>query len=239
MNLSCIKKCVWAALFFALLLTGAGCAPVNPAAGDDAPVVYTDFRDIPGVTAEEIQAIEALAAKYQDSGFSYGTFPSTESFTAPDGTVGGFSALFCDWMSQLFGVRFTPATYDWDALYNGLLNGQIDFSGEITATPERRGLFNMTRPFVQRAIVAYRRNGALRLEEIAQARPLRFGFLTGSNTAGLILASSPYDITPIYRDTLEDGIVLLNSGEADAFLAEEHGEANMPDGWHIEKIFPI
>jgi hypothetical protein len=74
-------------------------------------MAYTNFRDIPGVTTEEVQAIDALIVKYRDKGFSYGTFSSTESFTKPDGTIGGYSALFCDWMSQLFGIKFTPETY--------------------------------------------------------------------------------------------------------------------------------
>jgi signal transduction histidine kinase/ActR/RegA family two-component response regulator len=221
---------------FALTVMGTSCGSAVP--GDEAPAVYTNFRDIPGVTPEEIEAIDALVVKYRDRGFSYGTFPSTESFTRPDGTIGGYSALFCDWMSQLFGIDFTPETYDWNELYEGVLEGRIDFTGDLSATPERRETFFMTRAFVQRAIVAFREDGSLRFEEIMQTRPLRFGFLTGANTSELILDSSPYTITPIYRDSLDGVAALIPTGEADAFLAEEHGEANMPEGWHIEKIFP-
>ncbi|MDR1560205.1 MAG: transporter substrate-binding domain-containing protein, partial [Clostridiales bacterium] len=198
-----------------------------------------NFRDIPGVTAEEVQAVEALAVKYQDRGLYYGTFSSTESFIKPDGTIGGYSALFCDWMSQLFGIRFTPATYDWDVLYNGVAEGRIDFTGELSASPERRETFIMSKAFVERAVVAFRQDGSPSFDEIVKTRPLRFVFLAGSNTAELILASSPYDISPIYEDTLDGGAALVASGEADAFLAEEHGEANMPEGWHIEKLLPV
>jgi signal transduction histidine kinase/CheY-like chemotaxis protein len=222
-----------------LLVVGASCGAAAPDGKGEAPAVYTDFRDIPGVTAEEVQAIDALIVKYRDQGFSYGTFPSTESFAKPDGTIGGYSALFCDWMSQLFGVRFTPVTYDWDALYDGVLEGEIDFTGDLSATPERREIFFMTRAFVQRAIVAFREDGSLSFEEILKTRPLRFGFLEGSNTAELILDSSPYNIIPVYGDSLNGVAALIPTGEADAFLAEEHGEANLPEGWHIEKIFPL
>jgi signal transduction histidine kinase/CheY-like chemotaxis protein len=207
--------------------------------GGQAAPVYTDFRDIPGVTAEEAAAIDALIVKYQAEGFSYGTFPSTESFTEPDGKIGGYSALFCDWMSQLFGIRFTPGTYDWDALYDGVLTGEIDFTGELSATPERRREFAMSRPFVQRAIMAFRPDGSLSFEEIRKTRPSIYAFLAGSNTADLILASSPYAVTPVYGDSMEKAAALVAAGEADAFLAEEHGEANMPPGWHMEKIFPL
>jgi ABC-type amino acid transport substrate-binding protein len=239
MKVSYMKKCVWAALTLALIVAGASCGGANPGNGSEAPITYTDFRDIPEVTAEEIEAIDALIVKYKDKGFSYGTFSSTESFSKPDGTIGGYSALFCDWMSQLFGVKFTPETYEWDVLYNGVSAGRIDFTGELTATPERRETFFMSRAFVERAIVAFRQNGSLSFEEITKTRPLKFGFLAGSNTADLILASSSYDIIPVYGDSLESTAALVMSGEADAFLAEEHGEANMLEGWHIEKIFPI
>jgi signal transduction histidine kinase/ActR/RegA family two-component response regulator len=234
-----MKKRIWAIFIFTLMVMEASCGAATRVQSDETPAAYTNFRDIPGVTAEEAEAIDALIVKYQDKGFSYGTFMSTESFIKSDGTIGGYSTLFCDWMSQLFGVRFTPETYDWDALYDGVSNGQIDFTGELTATPERRENFFMTRAFVERAIVAYRQDGALSFEEIMKTRPLRFVFLAGSNTAELILASSPYDISPLYGDSLDSGAALMISGEADAFLAEEHGEANIPEGWHTEKIFPV
>ncbi|MDR1508216.1 MAG: transporter substrate-binding domain-containing protein [Synergistaceae bacterium] len=226
-------------LIFALIVMGVSCGAATPGNSSEAPITYTNFRDIPGVTAEEVQAIDALIVKYRDKGFSYGTFPSTESFAKPDGTIGGYSALFCGWMSQLFGIKFTPETYDWDALYDGVAEGRIDFTGELTATPERRETFFMSRAFVERAIVAFRQNGSLSFEEIMKTRPLKFGFLNGSNTADLILDSSPYNITPIYGDSLESVAALIPTGEADAFLAEEHGETTMPEGWHIEKLFPL
>ena len=234
-----MKKFILVILILASVIMGASCCAATPGGSDKAPATYENFRDIPGVTSEEVQAIDALIVKYRDKGFSYGTFPSTESFTKPDGTIGGYSALFCDWMSRLFGVKFTPETHDWSALYEGVSDGRIDFTGDLSATPERREKFFMTRAFVQRAIVAFREDGSPRFEEILKTRPLRFGFLAGSNTAELILDSSPYSIIPVYGDSLDGVAALIPTGEADAFLAEEHGEANMPEGWHIEKIFPV
>ncbi|MDR1571124.1 MAG: transporter substrate-binding domain-containing protein [Clostridiales Family XIII bacterium] len=225
-------------MVFALAAIWAPCAVSASADGGGDAKTYTDFRDIPGVTDDEIQAVEALIAGRQGRGFSYGTFSSTESFKTPEGSIGGYSALFCEWMSRLFGVAFTPETYDWDVLYNGVAEGRIDFTGELTATPERRETFFMSKPFVERAIVAFRQDGSPGFDDILKTRPLRFAFLAGSNTAALILASSPYEIEPAYVETLDGGAGLVMSGDADAFLAEEHGEANMPEGWHIEKILP-
>ncbi|MDR1587925.1 MAG: transporter substrate-binding domain-containing protein, partial [Treponema sp.] len=156
-----MKKCIWVMFILVLIVMGMSCGAAVSGGGNEAPVTYTNFRDIPGVTAEEIEAIDALIVKYRNKGFSYGTFPSTESFTKPDGTAGGYSALFCDWMSGLFGIKFTPETHDWNELYEGVSDGRIDFTGDLSATPERREKFFMSRAFVQRAIVAFREGGSL------------------------------------------------------------------------------
>jgi ABC-type amino acid transport substrate-binding protein len=208
--------------------------------GARGPALYTDFRQIPGVTAEEIKAVGDLAVKYGETGFSYGMFASTETYVRPDGTIGGYSALFCDWMSRLFGIKFVPKIYDWDVLFKGLRDGDIDFSGELTATPEREKIFHMTRTFTERAIVAYRQKGSQSLAEIAKVRPLRFVFLAGSNTTDLILNSSQFPIEPLYANSVAEVTEMMISGEpADAFLAEEHGRATMAEGVYAEKIFPV
>jgi hypothetical protein len=66
-----MKRIACAALLLALISAAAPFGVAAPAAN------YADFRDIPGVTAEEVRDIETLAARYGDGGFSYGTFPST------------------------------------------------------------------------------------------------------------------------------------------------------------------
>jgi hypothetical protein len=54
---------------------------------------FTSFRDIPGITAEEIAEIEALQKKYKT--FNYGMTHTTEAFITEDGKVGGYAALLC------------------------------------------------------------------------------------------------------------------------------------------------
>ena len=91
------------------------------------------FRDIPGVSGDEIIAIESLQSKY--SSFVYGMNPTTEAFIGKSGEIEGYAALFCDWLTQMFGIPFTPALYEWGDLLTGLRSGGIDFTGEIMATP--------------------------------------------------------------------------------------------------------
>ncbi|MDR0862676.1 MAG: hypothetical protein LBN30_07900, partial [Oscillospiraceae bacterium] len=75
-------------------------------------VDYATFRDVPGVTAEEIAAIEELAKR--TSFFTYGMTMSTECFRdSEDSTTKGYSVLFCEWLTEFIGIRFRPVIYNW------------------------------------------------------------------------------------------------------------------------------
>ena len=79
---------------------------------------HASFRDVPGVTEEEIRSIEAL--QKQHPFFSFGMMPSAEVFIDDNGEIKGFTALFCEWLSGLFGIPFSPAIYSWGDLLDGL-----------------------------------------------------------------------------------------------------------------------
>ena len=68
--------------------------------------LISSYRDIPGVTQDEIDAIEAL--REQNASFTYGMMLSTESFITMDGELRGFTALVCEWLEELFGIPFIP-----------------------------------------------------------------------------------------------------------------------------------
>ncbi len=111
---------------------------------------FASFRDIPGVTGEEIAAIEAL--RIGGEPFVYAMVSSSEAFQH-DGFVHGFAALYCRFLTGLFGIEFRPELRDWDEILEGLDTGEIDFTGEMTATSERRasGYF-MTDAIANRSI---------------------------------------------------------------------------------------
>ena len=72
------------ALIIVVLLAGmlaglVGCGTLPPRAGQCEPVMFTDFRDIPGVTDEEIAAIDGLRGEYEQ--FNFGALFSTEAFS--------------------------------------------------------------------------------------------------------------------------------------------------------------
>jgi len=87
----------------ALMLSFAGCAENVNNAFDINSV--QSYRDIPGVTGEEIAAVEAL--KGERGKFTYGLMEGTEAFLLPDGTYSGFAAKFCDLLTGLFGIEFS------------------------------------------------------------------------------------------------------------------------------------
>src|SRR5215469_3362575 len=102
------------------------------------------YKDIPGVTKEEISAIEALKA--DRANFSYGVLFATEFFILPDGSLAGFTPKLCTLLSELFGIPFVPEMYEWDELMEQLNAQAIDFTGELTPTEERKQKYSMSPP---------------------------------------------------------------------------------------------
>jgi signal transduction histidine kinase/DNA-binding response OmpR family regulator/ABC-type amino acid transport substrate-binding protein len=186
---------------------------------------YHSFRDIPGVTDDEIKAIETLRG--QRVSFVYGTTASTESFLAQDGKIEGFTALLCAWLTELFDIPFTPALYLWGDLVAGLQSYEIDFTGELTPTNERRLTYFMTDAIAERLIKHFRIAGSTPLAEIAQLRPVRYVFLEGATTVNAVtsvLVPGTYEIIFTANNNL--AYDLLKSGKADTFINEGAGEAS-------------
>jgi hypothetical protein len=158
---------IYAALFLAgaLLLSGCG----GTGRPQDKYPEYTSYRDIPGITEEEITAIESL--RVQRESFVYGMIATVEAFYNAEGQIEGYAVLFCRWLTELFGIPFTPAIYEWDHLLAGLESGAVDFSGELTATEERREKYYMTGAIAERSVKYMRIEGSQGLPEIAESRP--------------------------------------------------------------------
>jgi signal transduction histidine kinase/ABC-type amino acid transport substrate-binding protein/DNA-binding NarL/FixJ family response regulator len=211
----------YAVLAFVFLFMGfSGCGkPV----GDEGSPQYTSFRDIPGVTPEEIQAIEAF--QNQRRTFVYGMMPGTETFQRNNGEMGGFSVMFCEWLSELLGIPFKPVFFEWGDLLADLRSGKLDFTGELTATDERRKTFFMTDAIAERSIKTYRIADSRPLAEIVRLRPPRYGFLGGTTTINDVTSRLPgeyetalfYDYDTVYSK--------LKNGEIDVFCDESSAEA--------------
>ena len=200
---------------------------------------YKSFRDIPGVTDEEIQAIEELGKQVEF--FIYGVNPATEAFYDENGKIRGFTALFCELLTDLFGIPFKPKLYEWDALVAGLKSGEIAFSGDLTATDERKKNYLMTDPIALRSIKLFRLADSPPLSEIAEQRPLRYAFLDGTVTFEEMRKSSKDTFKAIFIDDYSIAYEKLKNNEIDAFIDEGIAEAAFDKYGNVlaKDVFPL
>jgi PAS domain S-box-containing protein len=205
----------------------------------DETSIFTSYRDIPGVTEDEIEAVEALREK--TSFFIYGMQESTETFIGENGEIRGYSVLFCEWLSQLFGIPFKPALYEWEDLIEGLNTGTIDFTGEMTATDERRKIYFMTDTIAERSIKTFRLTGSKTITEIIRSRPLNCCFLEDTTTIKDVTSRLRGEYKIIEVSDYITAYNKLKSLEADVFFDESPAEAafNMYDDLMIDNFFPV
>jgi PAS domain S-box-containing protein len=200
---------------------------------------FTSYRDIPGVTEEEIRAVEALREKTPF--FVYGMLSCNEAFIGETGEIRGFTALFCKWLSQLFEIPFKPALYEWGDLITGLETGQVDFTGEMTATAERRKTWFMTDAIAERSVKIFRLADSKPIMDIIRSRPLRCCFLEDTTTIDDVTSrlQSGYKITLV--DSYGAAYHALKNGEADVFFDESPTEAafDIYDDVIAEDFLPI
>jgi ABC-type amino acid transport substrate-binding protein len=177
------------------------------------------YREIPGVTDEEIKAIEALKAVRTQ--FLYVSMPSTGAFALTDDTKVGFSAMFCTLLSDLFDIPFNLELRDWTALKNGIDDKTIDFTGEMTPTPERRLIYHMSFPIAERGLGIFTRRDYRKIESPDDLKGRKIGFYKGTITAQSILTAYSYLNFEIVDVTDEQDVYeKLSAGLFDIFIAD-------------------
>jgi len=228
--------CIAAAMLLAMLFLAC---PPDQTATARSKTADLKYNAIPGVTQEEIDAIEAI--KKTRGEFIYGVTKTTESFITQDNTVAGFSRLVCERLSSLFGIPFTPRPYGWDELNEALKADAIDFTGELSPTPERMKLYLMTDPMIQRTVKMFMVRGDEKLTGIAKERPLRAAFLEGSITYAQVKETWRLPYEPIFLDSEAEAVPLLQNKEIDVYLDESSVEAMFEDHDFIksEDYFPL
>ncbi|MDR3362487.1 MAG: response regulator [Desulfovibrio sp.] len=183
------------------------------------PPVYTSYRDIPGVTAEEIEAITNM--QRQGISFVYGMPASAECFLREDGTIGGYASLICEWLTTLFGIQFKPRLYAWQDLLTGLDSYQVDFSGDISATPERKAVYWMTDAIATRTVKIVQKAGRSGFAANSGDKPLRLAFLNeaiGHQSQIAPLISK--DFVSVLVSDYTQACTMLENDEIDAFFGE-------------------
>jgi len=198
----------------------AGCSTEPESGASFDPATITSYRDIPGVTAEDIAEMDALigSLKEQKKYLLYGMLLSTESFHNTNGEISGFSALFCRWLTELFGIPFVPVNCTWEFLLDGLENGAIDFSGQLMNTDWRHDMYFMTDPIAQRSVKYYRLADSTPLAEIREMRPPRYALVEDSATTFHVLNYAIHEFEPVFIVENIDAYELMKNGGADAFI---------------------
>jgi PAS domain S-box-containing protein len=217
------KRIIRAALVFAFILAVfSGCGQSSKVQ-TELEVGTLSFRNIPGITREEINAIEALQNKY--GSFVYGINPTTEAFTWKDGELDGYAVMFCKWLSEMFGITFKPASYQWNELLGGLQSGGVDFTGELMATPESRADYFQSGPTINRTIKGYRIEDSTPIDVILHTRLPRYAFLRGAVVADDVDRNTPgYTFERVIIENHREAYQLLKSGEVDSFFGMDTAE---------------
>jgi len=194
-----------------------GCirTPENAA---QATATIEKFYDIPGITDDEISSIEEILSERER--FTFGALLSTYAFVLPDGSYAGFFPLLCELLTDLFRVPFEIQFYDWDELNEKLSEYRLDFTGELTPTPERRQRLSMTSAIAELSIAAFINTDAVEIANHESLNGLIVGFWSGSITEEYVRIVYPdLDFTSVGVDSDAEVAEKLLSGEIDAFVA--------------------
>ena len=176
------------------------------------------YRNIPGITDEEINAIEAVLATRQS--FSYMMLEGTGSFVNADGEIRGFSALVCEWLSSLFGIPFELSLTTWNELIEGLRTGDVDFTNDLTPTDQRRLVYYMTDSIAHRPVHYFRLSGSEPLPDIIRRRLPRYAIMRNTTTIDDVSRYAIEQFELVLIDEYEDAYYLLKAGEIDAYIVE-------------------
>jgi len=208
-----------------LFTTFSGCEKLSKKQLDgQMKYAHISYREIPGVTDDEIKAVEKLKAEKDH--FVFSVLPTTEAFYDENGKIGGYFALFCEWLTGMFGIPFVPEFIEWDDYLAKLASFDVDFTGHMTATEERHQLYYMTGAIAQHTIRYFRLMSSPPLETIAEMRPLRYVFIEGTSTIGQVTSElEPGTFEVVLAKNIDDVHRMLHSGEADAFFNEDMAEA--------------
>jgi len=237
-----LKECCFVirgALVFVLFLTLlTGCGKTAKERSKQA-IEKLSFRNAPGVTREEIKAVEDLKARY--GSFSCAVNLNTDSFYGKDGGLSGYAVLFYGWLSRFFGIPFKPEFHESGSLLKMIESGEIDFTIDLTDAPERRAAFFMTKPIAQRPFIIYRLAGSEPLENIISSRKPRYAFLSGSVLLADARANAGYEFETVFVDDHADAYPLLESGKIDAYIGLDNTEAVFDKFGNVvgENFFPL
>jgi signal transduction histidine kinase/CheY-like chemotaxis protein len=211
-----------------------------PRGGTEAlPSGPPGFLTVPGITREEIDAITDVKARRTRLVFA--NERSSELFRTVDGRLGGAVPLMCEWLTAFFGIRVEPRIVTWDRVLMGLEDGTVDFTGEMTPTPERMKSYFFTSPIAERPVQYMRLPGSRPLREIARTRPVRYVAFRNSVNFPMARHAVEGPYVAHYKGNISDAWEALATGECDAVVVESPVRATFDTFGEVkaEDILPL
>ena len=199
----------------------AGCVSPSPqyTQNPGTGLIIETYRDIPGITEQEIAAIEKLKSEREK--FSYGMMASTEAYILPDGSYAGYAVEFCDFLTRFFEIEFELELLEWAELLAKLDSGAIDFTGELTPNEDRMQIYNMSRPIAERMLRLFKHEESDYIKTDADIQGLKIGFLKDSFTEASIRKKAyPVSFEAFGTDNFDTAAEMIRNREIDAFIAE-------------------
>jgi len=224
-------------VFFSIVLSGCEKSSKNQT---NHEIEHISFRNIPKIEQNDINAIEALRKKH--SYFVYGVNLTTEAFEGKNNSgMDGYAVMFCNWLSEMFGIQFKPTYYQWGDLLRGLESGEVDFTGELMSTAESKEGYYMTSPTINRTIKFYRIQNSIPITEILRSRLPRYAFLREAVVAADVDANTPYTFETVLVDSHPEAYRMLKSGAVDAFFGLETAEGAFDQYGDVEneEFYPL
>ena len=235
-----IKSIIALILLFVFIVCGSyGCYTQADQGTIDIRSIDS-YIDIPGITEEEIAAIENIKSERQN--LSFGNLILTEAFILPDGTYAGFFTLLCELLENLFGIPVVQEFHTWDVLLNGVDGLTIDFMGDLTPTPERMLEYYMTHPIAERSLAIFVNEDFGDIETAENTNGLKIGFLEGAITSQTLLEAYPdleFEIIRVQHEY--EAASALKAGTIDAYITETVDAASFEAFTYIKhkEIFPL
>jgi len=200
---------------------------------------YTNFRDIPGVSRDEITAIETL--RQSGESFVFGMPEGISCFPDERGELTGFSVFLCEWLYELFDIEFTPAVYKWNELVRGFSGRDIHLTGAFSVIEDDTATVFQTEPISENALIS------IVLDDPA-VRPAQsgawvsfYGFIEGSGVIYAFEASEgniihPARMYPTYNSAYE----ALKSGDIEKLIVDDDAKIIFQSrpGLKIEALDP-
>ncbi|MDR0306773.1 MAG: transporter substrate-binding domain-containing protein [Chitinispirillales bacterium] len=191
-----------------------------PALSDARQTKYKSYKDIPGVTREEINAVKSIRNLRENLTFGY--VVETEAQKTPVDEFTAFTFDFFSLLSSLFGIEFVSRGFDrLDSLKNGLDRREIDFTTGLIMTPGQKNEYHASVTVVGRYVHIFTHKDFLDIKHVNDIMGRKAAFLEGGEVVIADHISHNYPglfFKTVEVSTPQQAASMIRSGEAEMFL---------------------